>query len=329
MAVAGARLGAGGYAAHGLERRNGAVTAWWAREAWAMDFSDAAVPIAELLDERRRLLDVARWMVGASAETEVVDEAYRRWFALPLAERGGIESPGAWLVRTVGGICLARLAASRGHPRPVVAAGAPAGAGAGLGEEVGAVLLTALDALPPAQRAASVLGDCPGTTGDSVAGAMGRSEPERAEPVEHARRAIRAYRSRPVAAHEHDAVVHAVAAACLSGDAPRLSSLMCPDATAFFDGGGKLRALVRPVHGAEPVARSLLTLLAHRRRVSLSAHSVNGRTGLVARYEGRVAAVISLDVADRRVTQVWIVLNPDKLRPWNPPARPVGPVTGS
>jgi RNA polymerase sigma-70 factor (ECF subfamily) len=93
--------------------------------------------------------------------------------------------------------------------------------------------------------------------------------------------------------------------------------LLAPDATAFFDGGGKVRALVRPVHGALKIARSLLTLLSHRPRTALDLHSANGRTGIVVRYDGQVAAVISFDIADHRVVQVWAVLNPDKLRLWN------------
>jgi RNA polymerase sigma-70 factor (ECF subfamily) len=47
------------------------------------------------------------------------------------------------------------------------------------------------------------------------------------------------------------------------------------------------------------------------------AQSVNGRTGLVVRYDRQVAAVIGLDITGGRVVQVWVILNPDKLRSWN------------
>lgn len=77
--------------------------------------------------------------------------------------------------------------------------------------------------------------------------------------------------------------------------------------------------MTRPVHGSRQVALSLVTLLARRPRIALTAQSVNGRTGLVARYGRQVAAVISLDVADHCVVQVWVILNPDKLRSWNRP----------
>jgi len=85
-----------------------------------------------------------------------------------------------------------------------------------------------------------------------------------------------------------------------------------------------VRALTGPVHGNRQVAQSLLALPARRRGNALTTHPVNGRTGLVARYHHQVAAVISLDIADHHVTQVWVILNPDKLRAWNqsPPPNP-------
>ncbi len=54
----------------------------------------------------------------------------------------------------------------------------------------------------------------------------------------------------------------------MSEDAELLASLLCPDATAFFDGGGKVRTLIRPAHGGRLVAHSLLTLLTHRPRTT-------------------------------------------------------------
>ncbi|MEU8752669.1 RNA polymerase subunit sigma [Streptomyces chartreusis] len=136
-------------------------------------------------------------------------------------------------------------------------------------------------------------------------------------PADRARRSLRARRARPTSVEEHDTVVRAVREACAREDEEVLASLLAADAAAFFDGGGKVRALVGPVEGRVPVARSLLTLLARHPRTTLATHAVNGRTGLVVRYGRQVAAVISLDVAGPHVVQVWITLNPDKLRTWN------------
>ncbi|WP_262060326.1 RNA polymerase subunit sigma [Streptomyces sp. STR69] len=280
-----------------------------------MDQGDA-VPIAELWEERRYLLDVAHWMLGDPGAAEsVVDEAYRRWYGLSGAARRQVAVPRSWLARTVGGICLGRPALpGRGAAGHEVGHGRPSEAE----EEAGRVVLNALESLPTAERAAFVFrafGMAPGAVADIV----GRTEPELAELAARARQWLRSQRTRSTAPHQHDTVVHAVRRACVTEDGELLTSLLCPDATAFFDGGGKVRALTGPVHGSRPVADNLLTLLARRPHTTLITHSVNGRTGLVARYGRQVTAVISVDVANDRVAQFWVMLNPDKLWPWNQP----------
>ncbi|MCD0484874.1 RNA polymerase subunit sigma [Streptacidiphilus sp. ASG 303] len=310
------------------------------------------MPISELLDERRHLLDVAHWMLGSgSAAEEVIDDAYQQWCALAEEERARIASPRAWLAKAAGSVCLARPALPRRVPPGAVDGAAPGAAdgvapgaadgvapGAADGaadegdrqrlleEEISEVLLDALDSLSPAERAAFVLNDAFGTAPGTVADIVGQPEPECAEPTDRARDSLRARRARSASVRRHDAVARRVGKACVAEDAALLASVTAPDVTASFDGGGKIRALVRPVYGREQVARSLLTLLARRPRTTLRTQSVNGRTGLVVRYDDLVAAVVSLDVAGHLVAQVWITLNPDKLRSWNRPGSP--PDTG-
>ncbi|MEU0603428.1 RNA polymerase subunit sigma [Streptomyces sp. NPDC006393] len=252
-----------------------------------MEHGDA-VPIAELLDERRWLLEVAGRMLDRPGEAEsVVEETYRRWYGLSEAARRRITAPRSWLANTAGGICLGR------HPPP--------------------------------DRAACVLDDVVGTVPDTVAGIVGGAPPERAGPAERARRRLPPRHSGPATPEEHDALARSVRQACESDDAGLLVSLLRPDATAFFDGGGKVRALIRPVHGSRHVAHSLLTLLGHRPHTTLTPHPVNGRTGLVARYHHQVAAVVSLGITDHHIALVFVVLNPDKLRSWNRPSPLAGP----
>lgn len=125
-----------------------------------MDHADA-VPIAELLNERRYLLNIAYWMLGSTGEAEsVVDESYRRWYGLSSAARRQITAPRPWLAKTVGGICLDRLPdrGAAGRRRSVRTQAQDAeGPKQRLEEEVTWVLLNALDSLSPAERAAFVL----------------------------------------------------------------------------------------------------------------------------------------------------------------------------
>ncbi|MFE2462536.1 RNA polymerase subunit sigma [Streptomyces sp. NPDC059402] len=283
------------------------------------------MPIGELLDERRHLLDVAHWMLGSSSVAEhVTDEAYREWYALSEHQRDRIGAPRAWLTRVVGSISLARLALADGDRGPQGPVGSSGGSGPALEDDLDALWAGALDALSPAERAALVLNEALGGAAGEPVSAAGPAGPDRprpvdTEPLDRARHSLRVRAARPTPSHVEDALVDAVRQACADEDVDRLAGLLDPDAVAFYDGGGKVRTLTRPVVGGPRVARSLLTLLARHPRTTVHTRPVNGRTGLVARYDGQVAAVVCLDLAGTRVVQVWAVLNPDKLRSWNRP----------
>lgn len=82
-----------------------------------MTDTGAAASLAEMLDERRHLLDIASWMFDPAIADRIVRETYRRWYALDDDERATIAVPRAWLTRVAGGICLELLAApERGFP---------------------------------------------------------------------------------------------------------------------------------------------------------------------------------------------------------------------
>jgi RNA polymerase sigma-70 factor (ECF subfamily) len=92
--------------------------------------------------------------------------------------------------------------------------------------------------------------------------------------------------------------------------------LLAPDATATGDGGGLVRAELRPVEGAEQVARFFVDRASAESHVRLLERTVNGQPGLVAQLDGVTVAVLAFDVADDRIKHIWAILNPDKLRPW-------------
>jgi hypothetical protein len=63
--------------------------------------------LTELLEEREQLLEIARWRSGSPATADrVVQETYRRWYALDPVERAGIAEPRAWLTQVASTICL-------------------------------------------------------------------------------------------------------------------------------------------------------------------------------------------------------------------------------
>ncbi|MDI9883441.1 hypothetical protein QMZ92_03245 [Streptomyces sp. HNM0645] len=196
-----------------------------------------------------------RWATSSEARS-AVDEAFRRWYALSRPARSRITAPRSWLVRVTDAVCLDRPALPGREPAPAGGEHAtPAEQSATRTEqEAGEVV--------PAGRAALVPDDAFGTAPrPTPASRDGRS---RSVPNRFGvpRCGLRARRLRPATPLRHDLVVHAVRHACLTQDATLLTSLPAPDATASFDGGGKVRAPDRPVLGGRQVARSLPALLA-------------------------------------------------------------------
>ncbi|MEU5876451.1 nuclear transport factor 2 family protein [Spirillospora sp. NPDC047279] len=243
-----------------------------------------AASLQEMLDERRHLLETAGWMFGAAAADQIVLETYRRWYALDDGERARIAVPRAWLTRVAGGICLDLLARSSSSDLGPVPGPGPR---------------------PQAPRSPAPRPRTPaGRPAEDPVEAWLRRHPQQDD-------------TDPALLARHDHVVRRFAAACGTGDTETLRRLLADDAIVVGDGGGKVRAVPHPIHGAAAVAGFVTTLLNGEPRMTVTVESVNGRTGLVPRRAGRAAAVISLSVAGAEVTAVWIVLNPDKLRRWN------------
>ncbi|MEU1232274.1 RNA polymerase subunit sigma [Streptomyces sp. NPDC005828] len=289
-----------------------------------MDDTGETVPIAELLDERRHLLDVASWMLGTDPEAEdAVTHAYRQWYGLTDAQRTKIAEPRTWLTRTTGTICLARLPLRKGSSGGTGAAATALDRA--LTEEISDVLRDALNTLSPAEWAVFFPDDVPAVPPpQAVAEMAGPPSGPWSELASGARTGPRGHRTHATTPHQHDRIVRSVRGACATLDAARLDSLLAPDVSAYFDGGGKVRTLPGPVHGSRHVGRALLTLLAPRPHTTLQLRPANGRTAIVVRHHDQVAAVISFGVTRNMVTRVWAVLNPDKLRSWNRgPARSI------
>jgi RNA polymerase sigma-70 factor (ECF subfamily) len=78
------------------------------------------------------------------------------------------------------------------------------------------------------------------------------------------------------------------------------------------DDGGKVTATRRVAHGADEVARWLLSFM-NRPPTLVRMASVNGSPGLVVRDGGGVLIVVAFTVDQGRITALDAIRNPDKL----------------
>ena len=101
-------------------------------------------------------------------------------------------------------------------------------------------------------------------------------------------------------------------------DIDALIGLLDPDATAIADGGGLATTFLHPIEGGEQIARAWVEI-ANRAPSNMTflERTVNGQPGLVAQQDGVTVTVFAFDIAGDRIKHIWVVRNPEKLRPWS------------
>jgi RNA polymerase sigma-70 factor (ECF subfamily) len=82
------------------------------------------------------------------------------------------------------------------------------------------------------------------------------------------------------------------------------------------DGGGLVSTVLRPVEGAQQIARYVVALAAWAPGLAVLERTVNGQPGLVAQRHSVTVTVCAFGFAGDRITHIWAVRNPEKLRPW-------------
>ncbi|MGA2825403.1 MAG: RNA polymerase sigma factor SigJ [Streptosporangiaceae bacterium] len=290
-----------------------------------------------IISERRQLINLAYRLLGSLADAEdAVQETYARWYAMSPQQREGIESAGAWLTTVASRICLDLLGSARARreryvgewlpeplPEPAEWTGGRPGGGTAdpadrvtLDESVGMAFLVVLDSMTPAERVAFVLHDVFGYSFAEVAQITGRTPAACRQLASSARRRIRASQAPPAQAPRQARLVRDFKKAWEARDIPALIGLLDPGATMTADGGGHVSAALRPIDGAEQIARYAADLAGRAPSLTILERTVNGQPGLVAQQDGVTVTVFAFGIAADRITRIWAIRNPDKLRPW-------------
>src|SRR5918994_1132209 len=235
----------------------------------------------EEFDElRRSAFAIAYRMLGSVSEAEdVVQEGLLRLY---LAREGGerIESPRAYLSTVVSRLALDHL------------------------------------------RSARVLREVFDESYDRIAEIIGTSEENARQLAARARRHVEERRPRFEASRaQREELASRFFAAAEEGDVEGLEELLAHDVVLRGDGGGKAPALRRALHGRARVGRQLIAGMRALARFGLTwrREEVNGQPGaLFIDREGRLIAVMSLDVAEGQIQAVSSIVNPDKLQHLGP-----------
>ncbi|HLJ71040.1 MAG TPA: RNA polymerase sigma factor SigJ [Roseiarcus sp.] len=279
---------------------------------------------------RPRLLNIAYRMLGEmSAAEDVVQEAWLRWSAI---EASDIRDPLAWLSTATVRLALDALRAARARresyvgpwlPEPILpddarifAADAPA-EHAELASDLSLALMHVLERLSPEERAALILHDAFDFDYDEIAATLGKSEPACRKLVSRARERVKTERPRFSAKSEaHRDLLARFAKASAAADARELAALFAPDAIAYTDGGGRVRAALNPIYGADNVVRLIIGLASKSNfldTLQWKSTEINGRPAMVSIAHGDPLTAITLETDGEKITAIYVQRNPDKL----------------
>lgn len=283
----------------------------------------------DLLEELRApAFAIAYRMLGSVAEAEdVVQESLLRVHnALEDGER--IESPRAYVATVATRLSIDQLRSARVRreeyvgdwlPEPLVtdAAEDPA-ARAEMADSLSMAFLVLLESLSPEQRAVLLLRDVFDYRYDEIAEIVEKNEDNVRQLATRARKHVEEGRPRFEASQEQrDELAGRFFAAAQEGNLEGLEALLADDVVLQGDGGGKVPALARALHGRNRVARTLVNWSKQGGRIpGLEFHMVeiNGQPGTLAfDGEGRIINAMVLDIAEGQVQGVSSIVNPDKL----------------
>jgi RNA polymerase sigma-70 factor, ECF subfamily len=274
---------------------------------------------------RSALTGLAYRMLGSRAEAEdVVQDAYLRWHA---ADRAVVKEPRHYLGTVVTRLCLDRMKSARARrelyvgqwlPEPVVDETFDDAEASDMAHDISVALMLVLERLSPLERASFLLHDVFGLDFAEVSRALGRAEPTCRQLAARARRHIEDERPRFAASDEDG---HRLAAAfqqaTSSGDVQSLTKILAEDVVLYSDGGGKRAAALNPIYGAEKVMR-FLDGISRKNSALLDIQArpaiINGCAGFVLREDNGSIDTLSVEVRDGRITAIYFVRNPEKLR---------------
>ncbi|WP_431980096.1 RNA polymerase sigma-70 factor [Streptomyces qinglanensis] len=284
--------------------------------------SDPTDPATEAFVAHRNLLfTVAYEMLGSAADAEdVLQETWLRWVKVDLARVGDQR---AYLVRIATRQSLNRLRAMQRRKETYVGQWLPepllttpdVAEDAELAESVSMALMLVLETLSPTERAVFVLREVFEFDYDDIAAAVDKTAAAVRQIAHRARRHVDARRPRQaVPASVARAAVESFRRALETRDPQGLLDVLAPDVVLVSDGGGVKRAALRPVVGAEKVARFYLGGSSRvEAAIITEPTTVNGNPALAVRLDGELDGVMAVRVDDTRITGLYFVRNPEKL----------------
>ncbi|MEV5015150.1 RNA polymerase sigma-70 factor [Streptomyces sp. NPDC053780] len=279
-------------------------------------------PATEAFVAHRNLLfTVAYELLGSAADAEdVLQETWLRWAGVDL---DSVRDRRAYLVRITTRQALTRLRTLGRRKESYVGEWLPepllttpdVAEDIELADSVSMAMMLVMETLTPTERAVFVLREVFALEYDEIAEAVDKTPAAVRQTAHRARAHVAARRPRGDVprAKARDALA-AFQRAVETGDLQGLLDILAPDVVLLGDGGGIKQAILRPVLGADKVARLMLGGLV-KLPIDMSMHpaQVNGHPALLIRLDGELDTVMAVRFDHGRISGLYAVRNPEKL----------------
>jgi RNA polymerase sigma-70 factor (ECF subfamily) len=283
-----------------------------------------SISLATFDQYRSLLFSIAYRMLGSVADAEdMLQETFIRW---QQSREDNIESPRAFLVTIMSRLCINHLQSARVRreeyvgewlPEPIVTdPGSDPFGIIKVDESLSMAFLVLLERLAPIERAVFLLREVFECEYSEIGNVVGQSETNCRQILRRARQHVSAVRPRfKASAGKQTDLFEQFLKAVETGEMSGLIELLSKDVVLHSDGGGKAVAVPNEVRGADKVARGILGGLQRLVPKTLVRKLVriNGAPGLVNYLQGKPHSVLTLDIQDGRIREIYIVTNPEKL----------------
>ncbi|MFS0840950.1 RNA polymerase sigma-70 factor [Paenibacillus sp. 1P03SA] len=285
------------------------------------------------------LFSLAYRLLGSVMDAEdIVQEAFLSMNGASAAKP--IENPKAYLCKIATNLCIDRLRSPSYRreayigpwlPEPLVE-GAPGADDPAeslvLRESLSTAYLLLLHQLTWVERVVFLLRESLQYDYDEIASIVGKSSTNCRQIFHRAKRSLGSHALPPeepavpgvpnllAFRQQTGRLVDRFVNALKAGDTAGLLAALADEAVLYSDGGGKVSAAVRPIIGADRIARFFAGLIQKfgREFSRLDIVHVNGLPGLASYSNGKLSSVVSFHCEEDHIAAIYIVINPDKLR---------------
>lgn len=276
---------------------------------------------------RSLLFAIAYQMLGSVMDAEdMVQEAFLRW---QQTSKQRVKSTKAYLTTIITRLCIDRLRSARVRreqyigswlPEPIVTeSSADPAKMAELADSLTIAFLVLLERLSPLERAVFLLREAFGYDYQEIGQIVEKKPANCRQIARRARQHLNEKRSRfPVSLQQQEQLTHKFIAASQQGDLQGLLDILAKDITFWSDGGGRVVACLKPLHGAAKVAGFLRAIYRRGQKLGFNYDfevvGVNGQAGIIYKLGSKIESVVAMEIEDNRIQSLYFMRNPDKLK---------------